>query len=178
MISKKEQDLCKEFSEFASSPSAKSSQLVDDKILKQHLSLVQKDKLTVFAKLAVIHSLTSVLSLAVCHQFDMNPFNSQISLADYFMKFGHSACMVFCGFLFVGGSLFAARQILNNYELAILRKTFALQIFALCSISLGVFMACGAQTTLIWALLWIVGAYVGSALSTFSFPKRSRPLTA
>lgn len=157
----------REFESFINSQDVSVSMETHAQIIKTYKVSARKYKLSIFAKLLSIHTVVSFLSLAVCHQFDMNPFNSSVSLSDYFMQFGHSACMFFCGFLFIGSSILMARVLLNQNEFAMVRNSYPLQIFALCSLSLGVFMAFGAHMHLSIVLLWIVGAYIGSALPMY-----------
>ncbi len=157
----------REFESFLSTPTTTVSDVTTQSILIANQRAQRNYLARVFVKLLSIHTVVSFLSLAVCHQFDMNPFNSSVSLSDYFMRFGHSACMLFCGFLFIGTSLLMARLLLHRYEFAIIRNSYPLQIFALCSLSLGVFMALGAHMSLGITVLWVIGAYIGSALPTY-----------
>lgn len=163
-----EQKELREFESFLSATPAEVSTPSTQAILAKNKSAQFQFKTLIFAKLLAIHTVVSFLSLAVCHQFGMNPFNSSISLSDYFMHFGHSACMLFCGFLFIGSSLVMARLVLHKYEFYIIRKSLVLQVFALCSLSLGVFMMVGAHMSLSIALYWILGAYLGSVLTAFA----------
>lgn len=162
-----EQKELREFEVFLSNQASEVSPSTTQSIFAKNKNAQLQFKAVIFAKLLTIHSIVSFLSLTVCHQFGMNPFNSSISLSHYFMHFGHSVCMLFCGFLFIGSSLLMARLILHKYEFAIIRNSFTLQIFALCSLSIGVFMAVGAHMTLSIALFWMAGAYIGSTLPVF-----------
>jgi hypothetical protein len=162
-----EQKELREFDVFLSTKAMEISPSTTQTIFAKNKNVQSQFKAVIFAKLLTIHIVVSFLSLAICHQFGMNPFNSSISLSDYFMHFGHSVCMLFCGFLFIGSSLLMARFILHKYEFVIIRNSFALQIFALCSLSIGVFMAAGAHMSLSIALFWIAGAYIGSTLPVF-----------
>lgn len=155
----------KEFSDFLNVTPASVPNTVSSSIKAHAHAQLRKHKGFVFTKLLGIHFVMSLLSLLVCHQFDMNPFGSRFSLSDYFMAFGHSVCMVFCGFLFLGGSLVAARLILIENDFRIIQRSFLLQILILCSLSLGAFMALGAHVTIGMGALWVLGAYVGSGLS-------------
>ncbi len=42
----------------------------------------------VFSKVLGIHVVVGFLSLAICNQFGLNPFNTEQSLTDWFMKIG------------------------------------------------------------------------------------------
>jgi hypothetical protein len=115
----------------------------------------------VFAKLTAIHSILGTLSLAICNQFGMNPFNTTYSLMNYFMQFGHSVCMTLCGFIFIGLSISLGFFILNSDEVRIFKNNSLIQIFSLSMISLAAFFAFGAELVLSIAVLWTAGALVG-----------------
>lgn len=161
----KEMTYLKEFSEFINTASEPVPEALSQAIVSTTRRQFLWQKAYVFAKLLGIHTIMSSLSLYVCHQFDMNPFGSRFSLSDYFMAFGHSTCMIFCGFLFLGGSFLVARAVLKENDFSIIRRSYPLQIFILCSLSLGAFMALGAHLTFGMAALWVTGAYLGSAMS-------------
>ena len=79
---------------------------VPEDVSKRILNYIHRDlnpsSWLVFLKLLGIHSIVGTLSLAMCDQFGMNPFNTSFSLSQYFMRFGYSFCMVLCGGLFLG----------------------------------------------------------------------------
>lgn len=78
---------------------------------------------------------------------------------------GHHACMVGCGILFVGLSLFLAGYFLTIEEVAALKRTKVLQTLALGIISLGLLVAVGAQVALTIGVLWLIGAMVGGMVA-------------
>lgn len=124
----------------------------------------------VFVKLLGVQGVVGTFSLLICNQFGMSPFHTEFSLSDYFMKFGHSACMFLCGVLFVGLGVVIGRAILSIEEFAVLRRNVALQIFGLSALSLGVFAAVGAEIALTIGLLWLLGAMLaGVSLTLFAF---------
>jgi hypothetical protein len=89
-------------------------------------------------------------------------------------KWGHNACMIFCGFLFVGLSFLSAGYFLSIEEVRALRRTEFLQTFALGVVSLSIFTAFGAHIALILAGLWLLGAFVGGFLATEAVWKLKR----
>ena len=118
----------------------------------------------------------SFLSLSICHQFGLNPFNTERSLDSWMMSAaGHNACMVGCGVLFVGASLFLSGYFLSVEEVIALKRTKVLQILTLGVISLGLLIAGGAQVALSIGVLWFLGAMVGGmvAVETTLILKRS-----
>ncbi|GIL18702.1 MAG: hypothetical protein BroJett040_24530 [Oligoflexia bacterium] len=161
-----ESHLLNEFHDFANGPQDLSLPIeVQNQILKQVQTALAPSPTQVFFKLAAIHSIIGTLSLGICDQFGMNPFQTGFSLSNYFMKFGHSFCMAMCGFLFVGASILAGTYILNPAERFVLRSHLFLQSFSLSMISLGIFLALGAEIPLVIGFLWIVGGLISSQLT-------------
>jgi hypothetical protein len=116
----------------------------------------------VFVKVLVIHALVGSLSLSICHQFDLNPFQTSRSLADWLMSIGgHGVCMIGCGVFFVGSSVLASGYFLTLEESRALRRTGFPQTFALAGLSLGLFMTVGAELALTFSGLWLLGALIG-----------------
>ncbi len=121
----------------------------------------------VFLKLIIFHLVTGYLSLAICHQFGINPFNTQFSFDTLMMRYvGHRACMLGCGVLFVSSSFLAAGYFLSVEELKVLKRTGALQTASIALISLGLFISAGAEIALSIALLWVTGAILGGVLTS------------
>lgn len=120
----------------------------------------------IFFKLLMLHIPIGILSLFVCDQFGMNPFESNFSLAHYFMYFGHSFCMFLCGLLFIGGSILISGFILSPHEVRALRKKSYLQSFLLAGISYGTFLMFGAEITFSIVLVWLLGAILGGIISS------------
>ncbi len=156
-----EKEWLDEFKEFVETKAEK----VPDELSQRILARVRKDlnpsAWLVFSKLLSIHAVVGTLSLAVCDQFGMSPFNLNFSLSEYFMKFGHSACMVFCGFLFLGLTGFFAWTFLKPEEFVVLKKNVIIQVFLLAVLSAVAFMAFGAQLVLSAVLFWMIGALIG-----------------
>lgn len=165
----REKLLLKEYKEFLQCPSTDLPKDVSQVILQEQMDLLRPSAKKVFIKLMLIHSIFGTLSLAICNQFDLNPFHTSLSLSDYFMTFGHSFCMTLCGTVFVGGSLSAAHMILRRGELVVLKNNFLLLTLSLCLLSLATFIAVGAHITLMIGLLWIGGALIGSSIPVFAY---------
>ncbi|MEK7071070.1 MAG: hypothetical protein AAB966_04645 [Patescibacteria group bacterium] len=129
----------------------------------------------VFLKLLGIHSVVGTLSLAVCDQFGLNPFNTDFSLSQYFMKFGHSFCMVLCGFLFLGLTGVFSKSILQQEEFLVLKKNVIIQVFFLSLLSLVSFVAFGGEVIIGAFILWFLGALFGgfAAIQIFTLKFRS-----
>lgn len=120
----------------------------------------------VFLKVLVIHLFVGSLSLAVCHQFGINPFGTRFSLDRWFMDmWGHGVCMILCGVLFVGLSFLIAGYFLSIEEVRTLRRTEFLQSLVIGITSLLIFTIFGASLALIFASLWLLGALLGGCFA-------------
>jgi len=150
-----------EFKEFVQAEGVSVPQELSQKILDRIQKTMTPSPWLVFAKLLGIHSVVGTLSLAVCNQFGLNPFNTNFSLSDYAMKINHSFCMSFCGFLFIGLSVSLAFLFLKQEEILVLKKNSFVQIFSLSILSLVIFFAFGAEIVLSIGLLWMAGASIG-----------------
>ena len=122
--------------------------------------------LKVFGKIVAIHAFVGFLSLGICNQFGLNPFNTTYSLSEWFMKAGgHGVCMVFCGIFFIAATYGLSNLILSLEELESTRKYKGLQIGTLSLGSLAAFYFFGGELVLSFALLWFLGALLGGFIS-------------
>lgn len=156
------QEWLKDYEDFLKSDSTPVPEEVNTRILNSLHKLVNPKPIVVFLKILGIHTVIGFLSLSICHQFGLNPFNTETSLSDWMMHTGgHHACMIGCGILFVGLSLLLGGYFLGIEEIRALRKTQILQISALGIISIGFLLAFGAQIALSIGVLWLMGALIG-----------------
>ncbi len=158
-----ENELMNEFKEFVKSDAPVPREL-SEKILNFVRNDLTPTSMFVFTKILVIHSFVGTLSLAVCDQFGINPFNTGFSLTHYFMKAGHSFCMTLCGFLFLGLTTVASRFLLDRNEFLVLKQNTFLQVFFLSLLSLGFFLLLGAKIIFSAAAFWLFGALLGGVL--------------
>lgn len=162
-----EKEWLEDFQSFAQSEGIKVPRELTEKISREVYADLNPPAWMVFGKIVLIQASVGTLSLAICSQFDLNPFGTGFTLSDYFMKFGHSACMVFCGVLFLALGIGTARLFLSFEEAAVLRKNAPLQILGLSGISLGLFAVAGAELLLSLALLWLLGAMLGGLVAAY-----------
>jgi hypothetical protein len=156
-----------DYQDFLSSDNVKVPSEVNVNVLSKMRQLINPSAWNVFFKLLGIHLVTGFLSLSICHQFGLNPFNTERSLADWFMKVGgHHFCMLGCGTLFVGVSILAAGYFLTLEEIKALKRTEFLQNLSIGLISLGLFTAFGVEFILSIAGLWLLGGLVGGFVAT------------
>lgn len=161
-----EKEWLEEFKEFVNSgEGVEVPTALSDQVLQYVHKSLNPSPWIVFSKLLGIHAVVGTLSLAVCDQFGLNPFNSGFSLSEYFMKFGHSVCMLLCGFLFISLTLVLGRLILPPEEIKIFKENVFVQIPILSALSLGAFMIFGAEVVLSIGLLWLLGAIVGGLVT-------------
>lgn len=134
---------------------------------KQIATLINPSTWTTFVKLFGVHLVIGMLSLAVCHQFGVNPFGTKNSLSEWFMNMGgHGFCMAACGFFFIGISILAAGYLFTIEELRVLKKNEFVQTLSLGLISLALLAAVGAELALGITLLWLLGGLAGGFLAT------------
>lgn len=161
-----EKDWLEDFKDFVQADGTSVPKEVSDKILKRVHYDLNPSAWIVFSKIFGIHLIVGTLSLAVCNQFGLNPFRTSFSLSDYFMKFGHSMCMVFCGVLFIGLTIMLGQLFLRREELLVLSRNAPLQVFGLSVFSIVAFVGFGAEVVLGIGILWFIGAMVGGVVAT------------
>ncbi len=165
----------KEYSEFLNAEEVRVPRELNQKVLGNIQSLLNPSAWMVFAKLLGIHLVIGSLSLSVCHQFGMNPFKTEASLADWVMaQWGHGACMIFCGVLFITLSFLTAGYFLTIEEVKALKRTEFIQSLALGIVSLLIFSFFGAELALTFAGLWLLGVLVGGFVATEAVWKLKR----
>jgi hypothetical protein len=120
----------------------------------------------VFGKIATLHGVVGFLSLAICDQFGLNPFNTNQSLTAWFMSLGsHNVCMVLCGMFFMATTYLLANLFLRFEELESIKRNERLQLCVICLTSLAIFAFFGANLGASIVALWLFGAFGGGLLS-------------
>lgn len=167
MNQSKDNEWLQDYEEFINGDGAEVPKEIKDRVYNKIQKLINPNAMIVFLKILGIHIGVGFLSLSVCHQFGMNPFNTEKSLADLMMSFGgHHFCMFGCGVLFVSVSLLAAGYFLTMEEINALKRTEFLQTFVLGLISLGLFAAFGAELAVGIAGIWLLGGLIGGYAAT------------
>ena len=162
MVSRNKENEIQEYNEFCN----------DDSVAPPpHVFTALKKRLfpnpwLVFGKISVVHGIVGFLSLGICNQFGLNPFNTPYSLSDLFMTTaGHNFCMVACGVLFISLTYLLSNLFLTLEEFDCIRKYEWLQIGVLSLASLASFYFLGAQLVGTFVGLWLLGALIGGFLS-------------
>ncbi|MGE3757699.1 MAG: hypothetical protein AB7H97_08080 [Pseudobdellovibrionaceae bacterium] len=161
----KEKEWLEDFKAFVDSDGAEVPEEISNQILRKIHRDLNPSAWLVFSKLLGIHALVGTLSLAVCNQFGLNPFHTNFSLSDYFMKFGHSTCMALCGVLFISLTVGLCYVVLRREELFVLLKNAPLQVFGLSILSLAAFVGFGAEIVFGIAVFWFLGAMIGGIVT-------------
>ena len=159
-----EKDLQADFQDFINTKPVVLPAEISQPILTSIAKKLNPSSWMVFAKAVFLQLVVGTLSLGICDQFSMNPFPSEFSLANYFMHFGHSTCMVLCGVLFIGLSLSVSRLLYTNEEFKVFKRNSLLQVFCLTTFSLMAFAAFGAELVLGIAAFWFFGAMLGGLI--------------
>lgn len=162
----KKSELLQEYEDFLSG-STPVPHDVNERILTRLKKLINPNPWLVFSKLLGFQALIGFLSLSVCHQFGINPFNTANFLSNWMMSFGgHGFCMVGCGVFFVGLNLTLAGYFMTFEEVGVIKKNEFVQVFSLGVISLMLFALFGAELVLTFAGLWLLGALIGGFVAT------------
>lgn len=164
---KKENEGLNDYQDFLNQEAPAVPIVIKDQVYTQIQKLIHPKAIMVFFKILALHVGVGFLSLSVCHQFGINPFNTEKSLADLMMRYGgHNFCMVGCGILFVSLSILASGLFLTVEEVNALKRTEFLQTISLGIISLGLFAVVGTELALSLAGLWLLGSLIGGFVAT------------
>lgn len=156
-----------EYEAFLKSEEVKVPTEISERVFSRMEKLINPNAWLVFAKISGIHLAVGFLSLGICHQFNMNPFGTKYSIAEWFMAMGgHSICMILCGGLFLGLSVFVAGYFLTIEEVKALKRTEFIQTLSLSVASLTVFAFFGGEFAVTFAGLWLLGALMGGFAAT------------
>ncbi len=156
----------KDFKDFLDAEEVQVPAEVSQRILKYVRGELNPPIYKVFLKLLIVHIPVAFLSLLICDQFGMGPFQKNFSLMQYFMHFGSSVCMFLCGLFFISSSMLVSSVILLPEELRMLKKKSYIHSLFLSLFSIGSFLIFGAQITLSIGFLWILGATIGGIFSS------------
>ena len=164
MTFKNKDQWLEEYSEFAKIDAATNA--VPENVFKALRERLFPNPWFVFGKVAILHGVVGFLSLVVCNQFGLNPFNTEQSLTDLFMRaVGHNLCMLLCGTFFLGSTYLFANLLLTLEELESVQRHSWTHAGSIGMASLGVFYFFGAELVATFAFLWIIGALLGAYLS-------------
>ena len=156
----------KDYEEFVNADAVPPKE-VSNQVVQKIGKLLNPNPFLIFSKLFSINIFVGFLSLSICHQFGLNPFNTERSLDDWFMHVGgHQACMVLCGIVFLSVTIASAGLALSIEEVRAFRKNKTLQTISLSLFSLAFLFLIGAEFAVEIGLLWLAGAIIGGLVST------------
>jgi hypothetical protein len=138
---------------------------INAKILSDIKKRLKPDLKYILAKLFGIHTLTTIITLAICPQFGFQFFKTSLNLMHYFMKFGQHFCDFACGTFFTATSFFIALFIISRDELRVLKYNKFLAISSIILTSIGFFAIMSPTVFFELSLLWILGATMGASLA-------------
>jgi len=133
------------------------------KVFKDAEAIFSPSPFLVLGRLGLIVFIVGLLNLVLCPQFGVG-FARESGLFEFFMMFGHHACKAFCGAFFLGTGLFLSTIILKIEDLKVLRQHRFLQVSALSSIALVLFVAAGGSVYFTAAVYWFIGALLGGVI--------------
>lgn len=154
--------LAAEFREFESYEATPVPRSLTDSLLAQIRADLNPPATAVFVKVALIHFVVGLVTLAICPQFGLS-LTSSHGLMPYLMRFGESVCMLGCGAFYMGSGLLIAALALKPEEVRVLRKNRVLQIATLTILSLGAFICFGGEVVASLGFAWALGALVGGS---------------
>ncbi len=169
MTSKQNKEWLHEYEEFLNHDLDVVPESLSTQVLSSVHQLLYPNAWKIFGKLLVLHMVIGTLSLAICHQFGLNPFQTSFSMDNWFMGFvDHHGCMVLCGVLFISLTLIAAGWLFKLEELRAIQRKAPLHVGALSLFSIGLFFAAGAEITLTLGGLWILGGLIGGCITSLA----------
>jgi len=142
-------------------------------------------------KVAGLHLVAAVLSLAVCPQFGIGPFGGDAGLMAVLMNWGWVACAAGCGAAFMIGTGLLSAFVLNPDEKRVLAGSSGWVFTSLAAASWAVFMmavgvnpetdhtghqAFSAGWNAIWALAAALSAWLAFRISARQAPRAEHQL--
>jgi hypothetical protein len=164
MENNEKQNWTKDFTEFVSIEESSVPQSLNDNVQNVILDALNPSGFKVFVKLSLITFIVGFITLLFCPQFGIS-LTSSMGLMHYLMPFGDAVCMISCGGLFAGSSVFVASLVLLPEEVLRLKKHFGLQLASLSILSVGTFLCVGGDVVFTLGLIWAFGAIMGGAVS-------------
>ncbi|MEN0058984.1 MAG: hypothetical protein AAGB31_09125 [Bdellovibrio sp.] len=166
-------DLQNDFESFVQNSSQESG---SRHILNQVRQQIEKERplrSQVITKMAIAHSIGTVVTLMSCEQFGLRLFFSGEGLMHYFMQISPTFCMSFCGALYFAISFLCARFILQPEEWLLIMRSRILSISLLALVTLGAFAIFSHEMRPENILLWFLGASLGGeGVSLLRLPHR------
>lgn len=141
------------------------------------LEMVHKDlnpeHKVVFFKLTMIQGFIGLITLLFCPQFNFSITNNYDLFHYFHTTFGHAACMVLCGSIFLGSGAIFASYILSQGEINKIKESRFLYYLGLSIVAVSSFMLLGADIYLNLLSYWLIGA-IGSGVLIFELNRLIR----
>ena len=158
-----EEQSVSDYTDFLSTQEFSPPSRLTERVFKDAEVIFSPSPFLVLGRLGLIVFIVGLINLVFCPQFGVG-FVRVSGLFEFFMMFGHHTCKAFCGAFFLGTGLFLSTIILKIEDLKVLRQHRFLQISALSSIALVLFVAAGGAVYFTAALYWFAGALLGGVI--------------
>jgi hypothetical protein len=150
-----------EFQEFLETRESVMPSEVERSLLAQMEQKIDPSFGLIFSKVSLIQAFAGLLLISICPQLGVG-FSKESFLMDFFMTFGHHACTLLCGSLFlslgvIGNWLFLTREEWRGYY----QKALVFQPLILI-LSLFILAVLGAEGQWMIFFLWSVGGLITS----------------
>ena len=149
-----------DFREFLQAESREVPAALSESVRGSMHALLNPSPLRVFGKVLLIQFIIGTASLLICPQFGVS-LGSGHGLMHYLMRFGSGVCMLGCGAIFTGASLFLAGTLLKTEEVRALRSHRFLHMASVATLSLGAFLCVGGEIVASLGIIWLAGAILG-----------------
>lgn len=161
----------KDYLKFIKSDKKTSSDL-DLRIRENISDLQRKDLISLHLKIIFLYTITGFISLAICPQFGLNPFNRSPELIHMFMQYGTWACGLFCGSLFMGIGALIKFMVLGRKDILLLSRVSTLNITIVSALIYGLFMMIGNRNassfinfSIVFFSFWLLGSIIWDRIS-------------
>ncbi len=144
MSNKFESDFLSDYADFNQSSGDRPSFALSSKVRDQIKSELKPEFKKIFMNLLLVHVFSGSLTLLVCPQFGIGPLGGGSGIVGFIEPYGHLACGLFCGSLFVSLSVLSSwfflsletlREIKRNqflvYPFLGMLSFFTLSVFSL-----------------------------------------------
>lgn len=163
IVKTKEDDL-REFAAFVTAEPVNPRRATEVAVFRLVEKTLQPRLLPILGKLTLVQATAGVGTLALCPQFEIGFGTHHHILHALHAWTGPLLLNLFCGIFFVLFGAVLAGSLLRLDEIKVLGKGKYLYHIAYGTVALAVFMALGAQVLILGAVLWVIGAALGTMI--------------
>lgn len=140
---------------------------LDLKIQNSISSLQKRDIFFLHLKIIILYIITGFISLSLCPQFGLNPFNRSPELIHMFMSYGTWTCGLFCGSVFMGVGAVLKFILLGRKDILLLRNIKLINMILMTAFIYGLFMFMGNKNStsfinfsIVFFSSWLIGGII------------------